>query len=469
MREIRFDFINWYTILKDVLKNLWVILLAALTGFFGVRAYFNFTYRPVYSCSATVAITSTDSGSNTISNLNKTIETASTFQEMFQSSYFKEKLADMTGTPVEGTISASQISETNLMIISYSCSSPVTAYSTLVAVIENYNVITDHNFSDMVMNVIVQPYVPMAPSNPISYGYYDKLAALLCSALVLLAVMFFSYFRDTVKNESDVNEMLDAKLFSVVYHEEKNKTIKAKLRFTHSKEPLLITNILINYRFAETFRIAALKIEYLMASKKIKTLMITSCGENEGKSTTSVNLALAMASLGKKILLVDADLRKPAVYRFFAANDPDSLKGVGEVLQGHVSLNDAVIKESETGLYILCGKQKYKNSSEMLSTHRFERFLQSVREQFDLIILDTSPTALVSDSEIIASAVDAALIVVRQDIAAVPEINDMIDELSQSGVSVEGCIFNDVHVLPFSGRNHVAGESAGKEKTEVNA
>ena len=104
----------------------------------------------------------------------------------------------------------------------------------------------------------------------------------------------------------------------------------------------------------------------------------------------------------------------------------------------------------------------------MLSTHRFERFLQSVREQFDLIILDTSPTALVSDAEIIASGVDAALIVVRQDIAAVPEINDMIDDLTQSGTTVEGCIFNDVHVFPFFRKNRVDREAVEDEKTEVN-
>lgn len=448
MREIRFDYINLYTILKDILRNLWIIILAAVTGFLGVRAYFDFSYRPEYQSSTTVSISATDSGLYSFSSLNKTIEAASTFQEMFQSSYFKEKLSDMTGLSVDGEISAEQITETNLIVIKYTCDSPLESYITLVAVIENYNEITDHGFENMIINTISQPVVPTSPSNPISYGIYDKLAAVVMAFIVLFFVVVSSYFRDTVKNESDINAMLDAKLFSVIYHEEKNKTMKAKLRFAHSKDPLMITNILINYRFAETFRIAALKLDYYVKAKSVKTVMLTSCGENEGKSTASVNIALAMANLGRKTLLVDADLRKPAIYKFFANNNTDELKGLGEVIRGDISINNAIIKEPKIGLYIMCGKQKYRNSSEMLSTKRFEHFVDSLREQFDVIIFDTSPTSLVSDAEIISSNMDSAFIVVRQDVAPVPEINDMIDMLNQSGTNVEGCIFNDVHILP---------------------
>lgn len=467
MREIRLDYVNLYTILRDILRNLWIIILAAVTGFLGVRAYFDFSYQPEYQSSTTVSISATDSGLYSFSSLNKTIEAASTFQEMFQSSYFKEKLSDMTGLDVNGEISAEQITETNLIVIKYTCDSPLESYITLVSIIENYNEITDHGFENMIINTISQPVVPTSPSNPVSYGVYDKLAACVMTLIVLFFVVVSSYFRDTIKNESDVNAMLDAKLFSVIYHEEKNKTMKAKLRFTHSKDPLMITNILINYRFSETFRIAALKLDYYVKAKNVKTVMLTSCGENEGKSTASVNLALAMANLGRKTLLVDADLRKPAIYKFFSNENSAELKGLGEVLRGNISINNAIIKESKTGLYIMCGTQKYSNSSEMLSTKRFEHFVDSLREQFDVIIFDTSPTSLVSDAEIISSHMDRAFIVVRQDVAPVPEINDMIDMLNQSGTNVDGCIFNDVHILPSLIR-HTDNEYPEREiKTEA--
>lgn len=448
MREIRFDYINFYTVLRDIMFNLWIIILAAITGFLGVRAYFDFTYKPEYKCSTIISISATDSGLYSHSSLNKTIEAASAFQEMFQSTYFREKLSEITGVEEIGVISAENIPETNLITMSYSTSSPTEAYTTLLAIIDNYNQITDYNFNDMIISIISQPAVPTVPSNPVSYRNYDLIAAALMAFVVLFFVFASSYFRDTVKNDTDVNAMLDTKLFSVVYHEEKNKTLKAKLKLTHSKSPLLITNILSNYNFVETFRVAALKLDYILQSKKFKTVMITSCGENEGKSTASVNLALAMANMGRKTLLVDADLRKPAVHKFFSDYLPEDSKGLGEVLRGNISINNAIIKEQKTGLYILCGKQKYRNSTEMISTKRFENFVDSLKEQFDVVIFDTSPTTLVSDAEIIASNIDSALIVVRQDIAPVPEINDMIDMLTQAGTVVEGCIFNDMHVLP---------------------
>lgn len=467
MREIKFDYINWYTVVRDIFLNLWIIILAFLTGFFGVRAYIDFTYEPQYKCSTTVSINATDSGLYSFSSLNKTIEAASTFQEMFQSSYFKEKLADLTGNDADGIISAEQVAETNLIVMTYTCDSPIDAYTMLLAIINNYDIITDHSFSNMIITTISQPVVPSYASNPISYNNYDITVAAALALIVIFIIFVSSYFRDTVKNETDVNAMLDTKLFSVIYHEEKNKTLKSKLRFTHSKEPLLITNILINYRFSETFRIAALKLDYYLKAKNVKTVMITSCGENEGKSTASVNLALSMAKLGRKTLLIDADLRKPAVHKFFS-DKSSNLQGLGEVIRGNIAINNAIIKEPKTGLYIICGNQKYRNSSEMISTKRFESFIESLKEQFDVIIFDTPPTTLVSDAEIISSYIDAAFIVVRQDIAPVPEINDMIDMLNQSGTSVEGCIFNDVHVLPSIVKKYSTGslDGSASEVTE---
>ena len=107
----------------------------------------------------------------------------------------------------------------------------------------------------------------------------------------------------------------------------------------------------------------------------------------------------------------------------------------------------AVIKDSATGLYLLCGNKRFAESSELLTSDRFRHFLEALENQFDLIIIDTSPYMMVADAEIVASSIDACIAVVRQDTAIVSDVSDMLETLSRSDTTLLGCVLNDYHEL----------------------
>ena len=161
----------------------------------------------------------------------------------------------------------------------------------------------------MALDVLRRPAVPTAPANSSGAMHMAKLCALagLLLAAVYLAVRV--YLRDTVKCEADVEQKLDTRLLATVRHEKKQKTLRNR------KTSILITNPTTGFAFVETFKRLRTRVDYLLRRAQGKTVMVTSLLEDEGKSTVAVNLALAMARRHKNVLLIDLDLKKPALYK----------------------------------------------------------------------------------------------------------------------------------------------------------
>ena len=149
-----------------------------------------------------------------------------------------------------------------------------------------------------------------------------------------------AYLRDTVKSEDEVESKLDTKLLAAVHHERKYKTFRAAL--AHKKTSILITNPTTGFLFVETFKKLRTRVEYQMRRSHGKVVMVTSVLEDEGKSTVSVNLALAMARKYRNVLLIDADMKKPAVHKILGYQD-EEYATLPELLAEKVALRDACL------------------------------------------------------------------------------------------------------------------------------
>lgn len=172
----------------------------------------------------------------------------------------------------------------------------------------------------------------------------------------------------------------------------------------------LITKIDPRSPIAEAFRTIRTNIQFSSLDKDMKKILVTSSSPGEGKTSIICNLAVTMALTGKKVLLMDADLRKPKINRRFELNNH---QGFTNVLAEQMYLKDAIIKSGTPNLYILTSGPKPPNPSEILGSNRMKEFLEEISGHFDYILIDSPPLLAVTDAAILSTQVDGTILVVE--------------------------------------------------------
>ncbi|MDK8640203.1 CpsD/CapB family tyrosine-protein kinase [Niallia taxi] len=160
---------------------------------------------------------------------------------------------------------------------------------------------------------------------------------------------------------------------------------------------------------SEQYRTIRTNILYSSVDEEIRSIMVTSSGPGEGKSTTTGNLAVVFAQQGKTVLLIDADLRKPTVHYTFKLSNTT---GLTSVLTNQAELMESVNKTDEDNLYVLPSGPIPPNPSELLGSKAMKQFMERALEEFDLIIFDTPPVLAVTDAQILGNLCQGSILVV---------------------------------------------------------
>lgn len=202
----------------------------------------------------------------------------------------------------------------------------------------------------------------------------------------------------------------------------------------------LISKINPKSPISEQFRTLRTNLQFSSVDDEIQTLLVTSSSPSEGKSSTIANLAVVYAQAGKKVLLVDADLRKPTVHYTFRF---DNLKGLSNVLVGDSSMEDAVIHTDIAGLDVIGSGPIPPNPSELLGSKRMERFIQETKNNYDMILFDTPPVLAVTDAQILAIFCDGSLLVIRSKKTEFEAATKSIDALKPAKAKFLGTVLND--------------------------
>ena len=184
-------------------------------------------------------------------------------------------------------------------------------------------------------------------------------------------------------------------------------------------------------------------LNYAMVGKPLKTLMITSAIQGEGKSTVGSNLAVEYAKKGLQVLLVDADLRRPTIHQTFAISNQ---RGVSSWLSGQLSdVNEAIYPVLDH-LFVMPSGPKPPNPAELLASDRMTEFLTVATRKLDLVIVDAPPILPVTDARILAGQVDGTVLVVRQNFVEKVAVRQAVSALKNARAQLLGTILNDVDI-----------------------
>jgi capsular exopolysaccharide synthesis family protein len=293
---------------------------------------------------------------------------------------------------------------------------------------------------DIVLEVLEQPTVPVRPTNAVNAKRAMFSVTLMVAAGMFVLMVVLSYLKDVVRSKEEAEQKLDCWCLSEILHERKHYRLKDLLK--RKKHGILITNPETGFRYVTTMNKLRRRVEQHM--QKGKVLMVTSVMENEGKSTVSANLALAMARKYQKVLLVDLDLHKPACRKILDHEIPAHF--THQVIRGEVELADAVCKDKRSRLHMLFAKRcAPQDVNELLGSPEMGRMLEQARKEFDYVIIDMAPMSVVSDTEAVMELTDASLLVVRQNVVRSMDLNRAIGDLQRGRAKLLGCVLNNVY------------------------
>ena len=180
-------------------------------------------------------------------------------------------------------------------------------------------------------------------------------------------------------------------------------------------------------------------IRFASVDRPVKSIVLTSSVPNEGKSTVAYNLAQAIASSGKRTLIVECDMRRRSLADMVGAR---ARHGIYAVLSGQVELDEALVATSHRNLFFLDSEPHIPNPADILSSQRFRKLVAQMESDFDYVVIDTPPVGTFVDAAIIATLADATALVVRERFVKRAELQNAYDQLKKADANVIGVIMN---------------------------
>ncbi|MBQ1477993.1 MAG: polysaccharide biosynthesis tyrosine autokinase [Erysipelotrichaceae bacterium] len=445
-----FENIEFFSLIMDVLKNSWAILLGALACAMITMMIFTARTTETYTSTATFAVMykRTSSSVYAYNNLSSARSVATSFTSILNSDVLKKMVCEDIGLErFDARTSARVIDETNLLTLSVTSDSPEKTFRIIRSIMKLYPDLIQYVNTTMVMEVLAQPQVPLKSVNGHSPVGMAKRAFVLSFGLLTLAFAFLSYRHDTIKSEKDAREKLDATFLGSIEYEKLHKS-KSDL----GKSSVLVSDVTASFSFVEKYKKIAAAVLKSAERHHAKVIMISSVAEHEGKSTVAANLALTMQEQGKKVLLVDCDMRRPSQAKIFDIEVKEGTS-LSDFLNGNRNAaKDIVYRDPLTRLPLILAGKGSRDSTEYLKEPVFRKLIEKLSELMDIIILDTPPMSLMADAEAVANIADISLLVVQYNRSLAEDINDAIDELKKYRCHMSGCILNGVRTLPGARR-----------------
>lgn len=200
---------------------------------------------------------------------------------------------------------------------------------------------------------------------------------------------------------------------------------------------------------SETFRTLRTNIQFMNTNKRLKTLLVTSTMPGEGKSWVASNLAVTFAQAGRRVILIDADMRKGRVYSIFGVTPrpglSNYLSGVGENDERN-DLGNYLRKTEIPNLYVMPAGNIPPNPSELLVTHQMRNLLEELKRECDIVIIDGTPSKLVTDAVILSRFTDSTIVVTAHNQTKKDDLAQVVKDIKNVGGHVAGVVYNKIPI-----------------------
>jgi capsular exopolysaccharide synthesis family protein len=272
------------------------------------------------------------------------------------------------------------------------------------------------------------------PGGPISPNLRSDMTFAFVAGLVFaIGLAFgFEYLDNRIKTPQELKAHLNVPFLGMV----------PVVPVDKDPNPLLEKDVPQN--FSEAFKSIRTNLLFSSADEGLRSLVVTSAGPGEGKSCVASNIAMALAQAGQRVLLIDADMRRPRVHEIFGG---DQEPGLSNVLAGNAKTSEAIRKSNTSGLWLLPAGHIPPNPAELLGSRRYVDFMSSLNAHFDWVILDTPPVMVVADSSIVANQASGVVFVVRADHTSKHSVRAAGEQLEAANAHMLGSVLNRVDLV----------------------
>ena len=438
-------------LVKQVLNKWWLIVafvvVFAIAGFGIAKITYTEEYTSgiIFNVSnkdreiagdASLYTTASDAqASATLANNFKTlIQTGNDFisrvQEIVQSTtgeeYKKEYLRRL--------ITVEVVADTTLIKVSVQSQDPDLTYAVATAIQSVYLEIAKDVFPTANISIADNATKAQLASDS-STLIFTAIGLLMGAALAVVIILITAKIQNKLLSPDDIKNNFNVNIIATV------SDIKSKGKNKNDRTRLLITDKNVGLPFIETFKLIRTKIENVKLKKGYSVFAITSSTESEGKTTCSVNTALSLAKGGKSVLLIDADLRKPAVCKTLGIS-VEGEKGVYDIVTGKKSFEESVKYIEKLNLYLLVASAAVQDPSETLASEAMANIIQQARENFDYVIVDCPPAGVVADAAIVSNYTDSIIFVTSENKVSIPQIEYALSDIMTAKSEILGCIYN---------------------------